>query len=76
MSLPPEEHQDVEKRWLHKKIPWLIGAIILLGTGLVVLVSMQGGPIPDVGGGLIIEADPDTRIYVGDKRVGHNKCRV
>ena len=69
MSLPAEEPQDAEKGWFQRKITWLIGAMILFGGALVVFVSMKGGPIPDVGGGLLIEADPDTRIYVGDKLV-------
>jgi hypothetical protein len=70
MSLPTEEHRDVERRWFQRRISWLIGAVIVLAVGLVVFVSMRGGGIPDVGGGLFIEADPDTRIYVGDKLVG------
>ena len=70
MSLPTEQRQDIEKRWFQRKITSLIGTIILLGTGLIVFMSMNWGPVPDVGGGLIIEADPDTRIYVGDRLVG------
>src|SRR5713226_597374 len=72
MSYPLEECGKLEKPWLQRKRTWIIGAIIflLLGAGLVVLILLGTSPIPDVGGGLIIEADPDTRIYVGDKLVG------
>jgi len=70
MSLPTEERQHVEKRWFQKKITWIIGAIILIGASLAIFVSMTAGPVPEVGGRMIIEADPDTRIYVGDKLVG------
>src|SRR6516225_6592988 len=70
MSLPTEERQEVQKSWFQRKIIWLIGAIILLGIGLTVFISMNWSRTPDVGGGLIIEADSDTRIYVGDKLVG------
>jgi hypothetical protein len=70
MSLPTEERQDIEKRWFQRKITWLIGAIILIGIALTVFVVVNQSPVPDVGGGLIIEADPDTRIYVGDRLVG------
>src|SRR5205814_912351 len=70
MLLPIQEHRDVEKHWFQRKISWFIGAIILLGIGLIVFIGMNWSRTPDVGGGLIIEADPDTRIYVGDKLVG------
>jgi hypothetical protein len=70
MSLPTEEHQEVEKPWFRKKKLWIIAAMALLVLGAVLIINSGWSPIPDVGGGLIIEADPDTRIYVGDKPVG------
>jgi len=65
MSVPTEEHQDADKRWI-------IGAIIffLLVAGLVLFTGVGFGRTPDVGGGLTIEADPGTRIYIGEKLVG------
>ena len=72
MSLPTEEHQDVEKRWLQKKSLWVIATILafLFVTGLLVFTFVEFGRTPDVGGGLTIEADPGTKIYIGDKLVG------
>jgi hypothetical protein len=71
MSYAAEEQDSGRKRWFQKKKLWLVAAIIvLLGAGLVILLNAGWSPIPDVGGGLLIEADPDTRIYVGDKLVG------
>jgi len=71
MSYAAEQHDTGQKRWFQKKKLWLLAAIVfLLGTGLIILMNAGWGPIPDVGGGLIIEADPGTRIYVGDKLVG------
>ncbi len=65
-----EEYGSAEKRWFQKRNTWIIGAVIVLLLGVVVFISVDTSPIPDVGGGLIIEADPGTRIYVGDKVVG------
>lgn len=71
MSFAAENSRSVKKRWFQRKRSWIIAAIVvLLGTGLIILINAGWSPIPDVGGGLIIEADPDTRIYVGDKLVG------
>jgi hypothetical protein len=71
MSLAAEKHSSSEKAWFRKRKPWIIAAIVLLLLVSGVVISIvSSGPIPDVGGGLIIEADPDTRIYIGDKLVG------
>jgi hypothetical protein len=71
MSLPTEEKQDVDKPWFRRKRVWVIGAlIVLLIAGLIFFVFVGFGRTPDVGGGLTIEADPDTKIYIGDKLVG------
>jgi hypothetical protein len=71
MSYVTDNDRAVEKRWFQKKKLWLLSAIaVLLGAGLVILLNAGWSPIPDVGGGLIVEADPGTRIYVGDKLVG------
>ncbi len=71
MSYVADNDRAVEKRWFQKKKLWLLAAIVvLMGVGLIILINAGWSPIPDVGGGLIIQADPDTRIYVGDKMVG------
>jgi hypothetical protein len=70
MSHSTQEHQNVEKQRIRKKWRWIIAAIALLVLGAVLIINSGWSPIPDVGGGLIIDADPDTRIYVGDKLVG------
>src|SRR5437016_4765244 len=65
------EDASSERRWFRRRGTWIVAAIVLLllATGIVISF-ISSSPIPDVGGGLIIEADPDTRIYVGDKLVG------
>jgi hypothetical protein len=70
MSYSSQEHQEVEKPWFQKKWHWIVPAIALLVLGAILIINSGWSPIPDVGGGLIIEADPDTRIYIGDKLVG------
>src|SRR5262249_20232870 len=67
-----EEQQEVEKQWFRRKHVWIIGVIVvlLLAAGLAVFSFARLHRTPDVGGGLTIDADPDTRIYVGDKLVG------
>jgi hypothetical protein len=74
MSYAAEQHDTHDtghKRRFQKKKLWLLAAIVvLMGVGLIILMNVGWSPIPDVGGGLLIEADPDTRIYVGDKLVG------
>ena len=70
MSYTIQEDQEIEERRFRKKRRWIIGAVALLVLGTVLIINSGWNPIPDVGGGLIIEADPDTRIYVGDKLVG------
>jgi hypothetical protein len=73
MSYAAEQQDTRRKGWLHNKKLLLFAAIvILLGTGVIILISAFSSPIPE-GGGLIIEADPGTRIYVGDKLVGTRK---
>ena len=71
ISSAAQQSETGHKRRFHNKNLWLLAAIVVfLGAGLVILMNAGWSPIPDVGGGLIIEADPDTRIYVGDKLVG------
>jgi hypothetical protein len=71
MSLAAEKHSSSEKAWFRKRKPWIIAAIVLLllVSGVVILI-VSSRPVPEIGGGLMIEADPGTRIYAGDKRVG------
>ena len=71
MSSAARQTDTGHKRWFHNKKLWfLVAIVVFVGAGLVILMNAGWSPIPDVGGGLIIEADPDTRIYVGDKLVG------
>jgi hypothetical protein len=64
MSYTIQEDQEIKERRFRKKRPWLIAAIALLVLGTVLIINSGWSPNQDVGGGLIIEADPDTRIYV------------
>jgi hypothetical protein len=65
------EHSD-QKAWYQKKTPWIIAGVVLclLAAGIGILTYEGVTRIPDVGGGVTIEADPDTKIYLGDKQVG------
>jgi hypothetical protein len=69
------EHQDTgRKRWFHKKKLGLLAAIVLfLGVGVAVFnydawLNLLG----DGGGSIDFKAVPGTRIYIGDKLVGHD----
>src|SRR5438874_9551657 len=60
-----------QKRWFLKKTIWIIiflGAVSGYFASIYVLSNT-----PDVGGGLTIESEPDTRIYVGHRLVGTGK---
>jgi hypothetical protein len=73
MSLPTQERQDVKKRWFQRKIIWLIGALILLGTGLVVFNYARLHRTQEVGGRFTLEASGDARFYVNDEFVGNKQ---
>jgi hypothetical protein len=72
MSYHAGDDPDVAKPWFMRKTVWIIAAIafclLVLGLGIFTYVGMKR--IPEIGGGITIEADPDTRIYVGEKLVG------
>jgi hypothetical protein len=72
MSYYAGDDPDVAKPWFMRKTVWIAAAIIcfllVLGLGIFTYVGMKR--IPEIGGGITIEADPDTRIYMGDKLVG------
>jgi hypothetical protein len=72
MSYHADDYQDLDKPWFLKKNPWIIAAVVfcLLAAGVGIFTYVGLSKIPDVGGGLTIEADPGTRIYIGDKQVG------
>jgi hypothetical protein len=71
MSYAAEHHDPGRVRWFQNRKLWILaGVVIILGAGLIFLTNADWSPIPEVGGGLIIEADPDTRIYVGDELAG------
>jgi hypothetical protein len=72
MSYHADEFEDFKKPWYQKKSPWIIAAIVFcfLVVGVVIFTYVGMSRIPDIGGGLTIEADPDARIYIGDKLVG------
>jgi hypothetical protein len=65
------EHSE-QPAWYQKKTPWIIAGVFLclLAAGIGVLTYEGATRIPEVGGGVTIEADPDTKIYLGDKQVG------
>jgi hypothetical protein len=63
---------DVYQPWLLRKSTWFIAAIVICLL-ILVLSNITYGRVSkfgDVGGSLTIKADPDAKIYVGDKQVG------
>jgi hypothetical protein len=72
MSYHAVDDPDVPKPWFMKKTVWIVGAVVFLvlagGTISLIIVGMR--KVPEIGGGVTIEADPDTKIYIGDKLVG------
>jgi hypothetical protein len=72
MSYHAETYEDYDRPWFQKKSLWSIAAVILclLAAGIGIFTYVGLSKIPDIGGGLTIEADPGTRIYIGDKLVG------
>jgi hypothetical protein len=72
MSYQADEFDDFKKPWYQKKSLWIIAAIVFcfLAAGVVIFTYVGMSRIPDIGGGLTIEADPDAKIYIGDKLAG------
>src|SRR5260370_29207759 len=72
MSYYAGDDSENAKPWFMRKTVWVAAAIafclLVLGLGVFIYVGMKR--IPEIGGGITIEADPDTRIYMGDKLVG------
>src|SRR5438477_8566521 len=85
MSYHAADDPDVDLPWFQKKIAWIIAAVVVVlcflavGVGIFIYVSLHMSPRknPDVRGGLTIEADPNTRIYFGDRQfVDENEDRA
>jgi hypothetical protein len=72
MFYPATDDPDVPQPWFLRKGVWIIAAVVfcLLAAGWGILTYVGWSNIPEIGGGLTIEADPDARIYIGDKLVG------
>lgn len=63
---------DVVQPWFLRKTTWIIVGItiIVLAIGLGIFTYVGMKKVPEISGGVTIEADPDTKIYMGDKLVG------
>jgi hypothetical protein len=72
MSYYAGDDPDVPKPWFLRKTNWIIAAIFfsLLALGVLIFISVGIKRIPEIGGGVTIEADPDTKIYVGENWLG------
>jgi hypothetical protein len=68
---PGDMSQKTQNQVLWKKA-WIIFAVAfaLLAIELALYTYKGGIKISDVAGGVTIEAEPDTRIYIGDKLAG------
>jgi len=68
----PGDDPDVVQPWFLRKKTWIIAGIVIVvlvvGLGIYSYLGMK--KVPEVGGGLTLEADPDTKIYVGENWVG------
>jgi hypothetical protein len=77
MFYPAADDPDVVQPWFLRKSAWIIAAIVfcllavgvvgVVGVGIFTFVGLR--KVPEIGGGLKIEADPNTRIYFGDRLV-------
>lgn len=78
MSYYAGDDPDVTQPWFLKKRTWIVAAVVfcllVLGLGIYTYFGMK--KIPEVGGGVTIEADPDTKIYLGHKLVGSTKVSL
>jgi hypothetical protein len=74
MSYHPDEHGS--GRRAQGKTPWIVAAIIimLLVTWVIMRTNDRLSQIPDINGSITIEADPETRIYIGDQLVGTGRA--
>jgi hypothetical protein len=72
MTDQAEGYEDQDKPWFQEKSLWIIAAgVICLLVALVGIFSyVRMSQIPDIGGDLTLGADPEARIYIGDKLVG------
>ncbi len=75
MSYYAGDDPDVAQPWFLRKTTWIIAAVVfcLLALGLGIFTYLGMSRIPEIGGGVTIEADPDTKIYMGDNQVGTTK---
>jgi hypothetical protein len=72
MSYYAGDDPDVVQPWFLRKKTWIIAAVVFgfLAIGFFIFTYIGLKKVPDVGGGVTIEADPDTKIYVGENWVG------
>jgi len=72
MSFPTKEFQDVGKPWFQRKSSWIAAAVFvcLLVAGVGIMTYWGSSENSEDRYRLTIEADPNTRIYIGDKLAG------
>src|SRR5262245_52083125 len=72
MSYHVSDESDIRHQSLERKRGWMIfgGLFLVLVIAMVILNSVGNRHASEIGGGVIIETDPDTRIYIGEKQVG------
>lgn len=72
MSYLVSDESDVAHQQYMRKRTWIVwgGLMLLLMIGLAILNYVGERTASEVGGGVTIEAEPDTRIYIGERLVG------
>lgn len=78
MSYHASDYPDVGQQSFERKRSWIImgGFLLLLVIGVVVLNYVGMRNASEIGGGVTIEADSDTRIYIGNKQVGTTQVHL
>jgi hypothetical protein len=70
MSYHADENQEIEEAWFQKNSPWITVAVVVClfaaSFGVFTYLNLGFRQVHDIGGELTIEADLDTRIYLGD----------
>jgi hypothetical protein len=70
--------ESFDEARIRKKRPWIIVGSFLcfLAAGIIIFAYLRSNKIPDIGGSIRMEADPDTRFYIGYRLVGTTRVTI